>query len=613
MNSNAAEDLLWFADQKVANTIAPPYSPHMPVTPLSKYSDTVYIFNKEKLTPGTKYKSRLDLLRNNRFGKIVACLDENDDAELLELLRQITVAYFFRSETCLNHRVHVYKAGSLYRKFMAAKRILVAAKLCGAKGPRDIDTDLLNKALRFMQNDEVVSAVYYEVLGDIGQFNRSKLLHPGLELENGYVVKNHRLVDNTVPKGKTALPETVLNDIISASLKHIADAEYIIDLIKRVNLRHWKRDKHVREALLLEIQLKFPEIKSRGFNSYWNGLELLLLMACANLIFFALGLRTSELLSIKRDSVLVVGDEDGDGQTYVSFTRHKGKETPKTRKLLVSNKLREVGDVLEKLAILKRSQSDYYFSLRGETEEMKDKNLNSQLHRFCQMNDIPFAISAYNWRKTTVDLLIRSFTNGLSYAAAILDHIHEGESVAYGLSSPKLKDDLLSGIYGIWADRTKTLLEHALDGENLGGLAGKRFQEAFASQASQWQHEEDKDRFVAEMLQRQILPVKVAPGIYCVKSPLARGTCSKEATDLIADPARCRAICSHQLQLPERLQIVEENISNLQAFLCDPSISHMQKVYAVRQLRDQLIAWPEAVTKLEEAIAEDNSLRNWFE
>ena len=614
MTVATAEDLIWFANQKVERIIAPPYDPNMLVTPFSRYSDTVYVFNRNNLTPGNKHKSELDFLSKNKFGDMIIKLEENTDEGLIELLRQITVAYFFRTDALQNHRVHVYKVGTLHRKFKAIKRLIVAAKICGASGQQDINTNLLNEVLTFLKKDEAQMSASYEVIEDLWHFNKAMLIYPPLELDAGYIVKGRHAVDNTVPKGRSAIPEEVISKIISASLEYISKSDNIIELINMIISGEWRSNKQVRQALIRELKANFPRLKSRGMYGYYKGAESILLMACANIIFFALGLRPSELLSIKRNAVFAVYDaqDSGDGRTYVTFTRYKGAEIPQAKRLLVSNRLREIGDVLDKLVEVRQSKSDYYFSLRGKTEEMRTENLKGQQQHFCRANAIPFLITPYNWRKTTVDLLIRSFTNGLSYAAAILDHIHEGESVAYGLSTPQLRDDLLSGIYGIWAERTKSLLEYVMEGEELGGLAGKRFQDAFASQPSQWQQETDKDKFVAEMLERHILPVKVAEGVYCVKSPLARGACSKEATDLLADPARCRATCSYQLQLPERLQIVEENIHNIRAFLGNPAISHMQKVHAVRQLRDQLVAWPEAVGKLEAAMSEDNSLAEWF-
>lgn len=605
-----AEEILWIANRKVETVMRPPYARGMQVTASSKYGDQFIYFDKTGFAPGSKHAAQFDFHGYVRLGnKRVNGLCPTNDASLLETLWQIVVCYIFRMDIFPKRKVKIVKGLTISHLAEIARRLLVAMREAGVTCISTLQRSTLNDALSLATGTGGGRRVCIDAFEHMIQMSHHGLLLPSLPKLEWEVEVAKEEKDTTKAAGKQPLSEDEIQVLLAASIKNVNRARVLLDCLRSI-VSDSAEAGNVRAFLSDEI----PEIASVPTHVVAHAVIVLLTISCANLIFFHLGLRPSELLSLVRGFLsITAASPDGSTQRiFVSFLRSKGVSKKKLRRIEVHPKLAEIAAILEEVNEVTRAQTDILFAIFGEEHEMSTSTLTWRMRRFCALSGIPVRLSSYNWRKSTIDLVARLITNGVTISAVIMDHSSKSETVGYALSSPRFKEDIQTAVMRVWAQRCGTLFESVGKPGALGGIAGKRIEKLLSPYITSEELGLTEDEFVSDMLARNIFPVQVAPGVFCVKPPLARGACSRASRDLMADTANCTAHCHHQVQLPERKQIVRGNIINLTTLLENKSTSRMQKSYAVNRLLDQLAAWPELRSELDATLSNAPQLKKWF-
>jgi len=608
--SAAVEQLEWVVAIKVKEVKRPPYLPDMRFTPLSVYRDNVVLFPPDATTAGSKRKAVVNLLGAGRFkARKVAGLRKDIDAALLEALKQAAVCYIFTREILPLRRKKLSAVATIHREVISVRRLLLAFREVGVSCLSSVTPSRLREALTFAAGGNS-SDYHFEVFLDLIEMSRNGMLLPALPDYDWEHEVDDSPKDLTAAKGKQALSESETEALLRPALEIFEHRSAIIDAIR--DIRQHEVSPIDVKASISQIIPVLQEIEPRHI---LDSLVVLIMIACTTLIGFHLGLRPSELLSLRRNFISSRSGSPAldEEKITLKFTRSKGVPRPVVRTIRVHPFLKLVADTLEDILDATGETSDHIFPSPSKHEEMSLADLSNRMRKFCRLIKAPAKVTGYSWRKTVIDLLVRLMTDGLTIAAVIMDHIDKNETAGYALSSPHLADDLQTGVRKVWSNRLAAIFEQATGPETLGGAAGIRFQQFLAEHTTATDLQMSQEEFVADAMSQHIYPIKVGPGKFCVKPPCARGSCSLISRDVLADSANCKAGCEHHLQMPERKKIVEENINNLKKFLNCKENSQMQKIYAVNQLCDQIEAWPDLRGLLESVIASDPSIRNWFD
>ncbi len=606
---NVHDPRQWFVEKKLEQVIKPPYAPEMQVTPLSQYSDNVIRFDRSTVPFGSKDKAKIDLL--------AACLlavgrksglHPERDARLLETLKQMAVCYIFRLDILPQRRVKVSSPSTAHRDIAQSRKFLTAVREAGLSCISELTPEICEKVLTLAAPGGKSRDLYIGVVRDLMIMSRCGLLIPPVGNYQFEFESSDEPHDTTAPKGKQALEEGETEALLALSIFYLNKASLIVDAIAII-----REDPLSPSRLKSKLASELPVVADLQDWTLESVLTILLSIACANLIFFHLGLRPSELLSLQRGFVRILEDGDALDLARVSlrFLRTKGMPKPKLREIKVHPMMKRVSDALEALLDVTQPSSNYIFPKESSDEELGGRMLVHKMNKFSSVNGIPIPLSGYNWRKTTIELITRLVTNGLSIAASLMDHLSKNETAGYALSNPLLQDDLQTSIIGIWRDRGGSLFKTAMAGQPLGGRAGERITQLLSPHITSLDIGLTEKEFVDDMVSQQVYPIKVAPGVYCVKTQGSRGACSKSSLDMMPDTANCSAVCAFQLQMPEREHVVRENLQGIGQFL-DGQASRMQKRYAVQQLLDQLEAWPELKPVLEAHLSDNRKIRRWF-
>lgn len=269
--------------------------------------------------------------------------------------------------------------------------------------------------------------------------------------------------------------------------------------------------------------------------------------------------------------------------------------------------MQTVQKALEFVHDLYGGKGDRLFTGPEIVGEISTSHLGTNMKEFCRLACMEFNVTAYDMRNTLISHTAQAETGGLTQAQLAMDHKAKRTTAGYALSSPFVRDEIYSRCQSIYQDRTKMLLENSLHmgGQGLHGEQGRRIERnletAMRTSAGVISREDVAKEFLQETLRRKVFPLPVAPGRFCFKPLQARGECSKSTKDSLADVGDCRCGCPYEVQTANRLELVQYEITELLGSLT--SSSELELEYWLRELADQLKAWPELEPQIRQALS----------
>ncbi|MEH2698997.1 MULTISPECIES: hypothetical protein [Rhizobium] len=606
------EQRVWYAACSLQVEVTPPYDDMLQVTPSSGMSEGSFFhqngwyFPPENIPAGRKAKDGVYFLSpcfysNNVTGYLLP------RSFLLRQLKEVGVVHLFRTEVIKDTRV-VPTAGFFYQHMSKMKRFFVAMKIIGLQSLSELTPFNLNDVQKLMHGLKAREFAF--ILTKLVKISRAGLVTDGLKNYDWEVdVDDDNGNDTTQERGAQPLTDVQAGALLTLSRTYISLAGEIAAEIVRLTDKSPKQ-RIISDDLLQKLPLIAENLPS---NKHETTLHLLVEISVAHLSCYHFGFRPSELLSIREGFILSAGDNVELQEHRIKFVRTKNVPAPTVRELRVDPYLLDVHTALQNVRKALGAKNDFLFAHPDAEWEHSTNLLLYRLRRFSQLHRQDFAVTGYTWRKTVVEMMVRIITEAVPILAHVLGHQSESEAVGYALSNPQLRPEIQAAVMQVYIQRAGTLFETATSKSSaLGGRAGKRLQQLLSADINSEELGFTEAEFVEDAITRGNLPVKVAPGVFCVRGNLGRGLCSMNSGDLMADPANCSAACEFQVQMPERKQVVRDNIVYLEQYLRSKTPSRMQKRHAVNQINEQLAAWPELTEVRDDMLQRLPQLRKWF-
>ncbi|MDI7863834.1 hypothetical protein MRS76_17925 [Rhizobiaceae bacterium n13] len=527
-------------------------------------------------------------------------LSEGVDEVLIDQLKQLVCFMIFHGQI-LGKRLDV---STIYGRLSGLRRIFVAMKVTGLSSLSQVNGQTF-PAVRTLFPPQMPG----EVLAG---------LHAILmACQTGYVLDGITDFNIGVPRDPepwdtSQIPgKEVLTDEEYGLL--VRKVDFLFDNYneyKKIVASVWRDQTYapvVREWLLPE----FPGVLNKHQPLALKHLSARLLQsASAFRQFLATGFRPNELLSTQRGFLVRHPTGMQFSEEHVIYEVVKNQPPGGVARSFPLDPVWEievVEDALEFVCDLYEKTGDRLFTGPKIDGEFSTGHLGTNLREFCRLAGIGFEATGYNLRATLISHTAQTLAGGLTQAQLAMDHALKRTTAGYALSSPSVRDDIYERCQEISQDRTITLLESAavMGGPGLHGEQGRRIENDLAraldASSGVVTKKEVAEEFLEETLRRNIYPLPVMPGVFCFKTLQARGECSKASNDSLADVGRCSPRCPYGVQLEYRRDVVRHEIAEIIPNL--HSQSDLRKSYWLRQILDQLVAFPDLEPELREALA----------
>jgi hypothetical protein len=584
------EHRMWSAQAQEQQQLRPPYAYDMQVTPISKYADPIWKFPPEWLPAGSRNRQKLMFLEKAFIEGVQAGLFAGKDDILIDQLKQ-TMCFIIFSGEMMDRRIAV---ATIHGRFSSLKKIFVAAKVAGFSSLGEID------AISFQKVRALLPAV----------FNESLLLALNLLLrscKSGFVVdgitdyeieveSEARTFDTTNIAG-----EEVLSDEEYAKL--VDKACILFDHYDeyKVLVRNVWNDRSTSLEVREWLAVHFPKVASLRVDGIRNLAPRLLQTSAAMKLGFAFGPRPNELLSLE---IGFLRPDDVDPKIHgerITFEVSKNKKDypgfERTFPVDPVWELEIVQDALEFVYGLYGGTSNRLFTGPKLEGEISTSQLILNIKEFCRLAGCELNVTGYSARTTLISHTAQSLDGGLTQAQLAVEHRSKRTTAAYALSSPSVRQEIYQKSQSLGENRTTMLLEQTeiMGGPGLQGEQGRRIEQsltrALDASSGVITKKEVAEQFLEETNRRKIYPLPVMPGVFCFKPLPARGECSKRSNDLLPDVGRCSPRCPYGVQMEYRRELVRHEIMEIIPTL--PAASNLQREYWLRQIADQLVAWPD--------------------
>ena len=594
----------WTASVIAMTPSRPPYPVDMPVTPLSTFADSVWEFPLDWIAVNNRARRELDFRSSATFADgTSSCLDAVRDAALVRQLKEATWASLHRREHFEGRRrSRIVKPGGAWEILRRLRRLFSGFRHLGCASLRDVTPVILVDALALLGTTGGELEKLAQSFQDLMTFSREGLIHGGLREARFEIAMPHASVeDATAPLGWQPFSDEEVASLIKTSNAYIDLADDIV-----CRLRALRADPRVHAEVLQWAVEKLPCGTRMVPHRLEAWLVSLVQVSAANLISFLGGLRVSELLSIRQGFVTV---SDGAavielGRLTLEFTTHKTVASfhGERRMIVAHPRMADVARALQAVKDAADIPGDYLIVPLGQDLPGVTTSWNYELQRFCDVHELPIDISSHRWRKTVAAVAVRVLTGSTLHLKELFGHVGLGMTARYILASPFIREEIRDLTLDVYRKRGRSLLESlsALGGTGVGGVRGQdleaRFFALLGSDVTEVDLRLQLDDFVEDMLQQGMFVVPVMPGVMCTKPAAASGVCASSSGDRLADPARCSARCSYQVQESNRRDLVAWMIRR--AAVKRGTWSRLEERYWAEQCRDQLVAWPDLRAEL---------------
>jgi hypothetical protein len=583
----------------------------MAVTPLSTFGEHTWIYPATWASPNNRDRLLLDFLGSVRISEdspseqIVAVnLSPITDTLLIRQFKQVVWAALHRSDLLrIDKPQLIRKPTGVFALHQALRRLFVAAKWIGCRSLSDLKAGDLERILLILSPaTQRISYMLY-CFDLISICCRERLVEDGFSTSEKFEIELQREVrDTTASSRYQPLSEEQATEVLRISLVYMELAPQMYPMIESLLLNK-KNELQVRQWAIDTLPCgpmltaKTPLLKT---------LVALLHVSSANLIGYHLGTRISEMMSMQSGCVI---SQDGEimiepSKILLEYRSYKNsaKAEGMLRRIAVHPYIKYVSDVLDMVNQACGRNGGYLFSPPGQKHTYLTNQWNYYIGRFCALHGLPYSLTSHQWRETVAAIAVQVLSGAAIHIKELFGHSKMTVSARYLLASPFIREQLHSMMLDEYRRRGLTLLEsvEAVGGPGIGGRQGKRWEQEMATLLSSDITEADlrktMENFVESMLRQGIFPVPVMPGVFCVKPPGKRGPCSAAMADTLADPERCEADCTWQVQEAYKRKTVEWTVRKFASSL--GTMSLLQQVYWAEQCAKQLKAWPELRTTL---------------
>lgn len=596
----------------------PPYPSEMWVTPLSQYGDNQWRFPDDWITVNNRSRLLLDFEREAVFAdRTRHRLRQGEHDRLIEQLKEATWASIYRRDAfSALRKSKLVKPGGAHAILRPLRRLFVAFACLGRRDLHDVTVADLNEAFVRLAPPKDEFRNIAESFQDLVTLSRRELIVGGLrDIPFEIPPPAAGVPDQSAAVGWQPIPDDKISPLIALSGRYIDLAAEIASHIELV-----RKDPTQSRFVVQWARSYLPCGEKLPRNNIEQSLASLVHIAAANLLSFHAGLRISELMSVRSGFVSKISEEEAEihcDRLKLEFTTYKTIVNTRGASKCVAAHPR-LGEVAEALELIKKALAvpgEYLFVPFGEQLPYITNRFNYHLQRFCDLHDVQVDITSHMWRKTVAGLAVRVLTGAPVHLKELFGHAGLAMTARYILSSPFIREEIRDLTLDEYRKRGLTLLESlsAFGGPGLGGLQGQLLEDRFATMlretdVTETDLQQKLDEFVDEMLRQGIFPVPVMPGVICLKPLLARGECSSSSGDRMADPSRCTARCSYQVQEAHRRELLEWTIGRVASGR--EHWSPLEEGYWAGQCRDQLLAWPDLAKELVSVIDGWPKLRN---
>lgn len=588
----------WQAKAKSAASSKPPYPVDMSVTPESVFGDAVWSYPVGWLSMNNRERRHLEFRGSSILSDGSKVSLGDDDPRLETQLKEATwAAIHHRNAFEERRKSRVIKPAGAYEILRKFRRLFLAFKQVGCHSLSEVTPMKLLLAAELLSDTdngyrELTSAMS-DLLVLCGEGYVSDGLPPmAFELPERLL----EIEDTSASLGIQPLEDVDVTSIIRASNNVIDNVGLIA-----AEIRLLRADPRQAQSALQRLR-RVVQLQGLSDNSdVAVALTALVHAASANLIMFFAGLRVSEVTSIKSGFVTEKERfaEFDPTRIYMDFvvTKTVSDFEGKSRKLPAHPRLLDVAAALELVRDVTSSSSDFLFVPAGDPLPYRTGAFNRALQRMCDLNGIVVSMSSHRWRKTVASLAVRVLTGSALHLKELFGHQGLAMTARYMMASPFIRAEIQDLTMDEYRKRGRTLLESlaAFGGAGLGGKQGlameQRFSALLAADVIEGDLHQSLDEFVDDMMRQGSLPVPVMPGVFCTKPALSVGVCTQTSGDRLADPARCSATCSFQVQTSHRRELVAWTIG--QVISRKDTWSPLEQSYWASQCRNQLDAWPD--------------------
>ncbi|MBY5504100.1 site-specific integrase [Rhizobium leguminosarum] len=582
--------ILWLSLARNQNdSQRPPYTPETLVTVESVYGDDEWLLPVSWFPAGSHNKRKLGFyvdieLENGTKRRLVR------ESLLVQQLKESAYAILHLSHTLSEAR----KATTLADIFKIVRKLVIAAAEVGCRSLSEVTPANVQRIVELTTSSPARRLMVANWIDHLVALSNRGYISDGIqayefEIDAGVIVR-----DTSIERGLQPLPDAERQLLLSKLLLVHDNREGFIEWTSEC-LKTPSAAPHARDWLatifpiVAEKYYYYPEVLAQTYQ-----------VGSGGLIGEALGCRPSELLSIKAGFVHRGGSEAFTSFDYFELDTVTAKAVKQVggveRRLRIPELVYDAALGLEDLHSLLGERTDHLFSGVDEDICYNVNRWNAYLKRFGEMAEIPFGFTQYTFRKNLITNISRAVTNGLAAAEVVVGHVERDTTAGYALSNPFVREDIYSACMDAFRDRTRTLLEAtaAAGGKGVGGNGGRLLEARVASLSVDGGTvvPEDLAAFVDELLRQEVVPIPVAPGILCMKQGTVRGECGKTTGDVIPDIGRCSAECPWQVQEMFRKDLVQWEFAMVRSGGLKTS-SKLQKTYWMKEMKEQLTAWPD--------------------
>ncbi|MFK4766731.1 hypothetical protein [Rhizobium sp. ZW T2_16] len=602
---------------KVETANGPPYPRDMAVTELSRFGDNEWVENPDHLPSGYKGRGKY-----NFFGDVKTPLGNiqmsPENGNLIRQFKEAMVGVkFHRYALELRHPFKVIKPITWLEHHQNFRRIFAASSSLSLICVSQILDSELEEMLRILDLGESGRVNFIQHIDYLKLLADRKLISTKTEMQSPDLSHPPVEVDTTTAAGAKVLNDDQIAQTLAISLNYYGEFKTIAAVI--IDLRDAKFSQSLARFWASQT---FPSLLLGPSTSVEFTLIALVQVSVGNLISYHLGVRPSELLSMKRNLLhsnqtepkLDLSRMTIDFQTFKAIDAIGGEK----RTLGISSILAEIIKGFEELLDTIEWPSEFLFAEPSSDHELSVNNWNYRLARFCELHQLEFNFTGASWRKTLIGVMVKVFTNPATEVGALVNHKSRRTSFGYAQSSPFVMQDFEEEYTRVIRSRFQTIFEGAtfFGGPGLGGKQGlmleQNLQDFFPRDLTERDLRMSVDEFIEDMLKQGVTPIVVRPGVFCVKGKNTAGLCSVSSGDSLPDTSKCTGRCSYQIQLDTAKETLLWEIEYIDQRLSKPGASSLQISYWINQLVDQVAAWPDLKPILLEKFSQNERLRQWL-
>lgn len=609
---------MWFAFAQVGKLDTAPYSDALEVTPGSRFGDFEWEFPEAWMPPGHHRRNKLCFSDWAAIDDEVQLKRGSDDA-LIRQLKEITYCLIFhRSFMTGNRKVRNARPLTIENEFGLVRQFLVSLKCAGIACLDQLDASNIDVVLSTLKTTAARHNLLLQYLECIFAFSRHRLVSNGPNANAMSVARKKIAKDTSKPRGVQPFTDDETAAVIAVALNYMEHSQELFYAVERLH----SLPKEGQLKLISVLSLKFPAFQDVKPGHFVEKVYKSLQMSAFHLTGFHLGMRLSEFLSQKTESIGIIEKKHVmfSDRVTLEMTTVKAAESMygHARYFPVHPYLLKVHNVMIRIRDLLHVTGDFLFTTLRKFRPWTTSNFNQQLTRFHQEHNIHAKVSSHVWRKTIVSTAVLSKTASLDALRELLGHRDVSETVAYALSSPFVKRQLDRETRRHFTAHMEAIVSGSeqLGGKGIGGQQGLRLEtdmkNAGVANLGKRKRKAVTDRIIAQSMDLNMYPVKVDDGIDCLKQIHRSGSCASSSGDSLPDLAKCTPACPYRVEQSQRSDQLRHDIQSMTEWLNDIGCSLMEKVERARSLVDSLIAWPNLRTCFDEELQAHPELKRYF-